>query len=709
MSRKEFRAEVVQARPRSAWLLALVGSGMLWITQHLAAWTVALQICALILSYVTRTRPRPLQSSPLALNTGMVCIALATVAMALRHTPATIALAHFAALSQALQLLDARPRKSEFLFVTLALFQVILAANLTDSVWFPPLLVAFLISATWTLIIHTLRSEAREAYQWDAIRDTRPPGLMRMTAVASAASLMVAIVLFVTLPRFRSSMLQTGIGARIAVSGFSDKVELGAFGKIRADHRVVLRVETLEGTPPRRVEGYWRGLAFDTFDGRSWSISPISETQQRRTLAGSPRFGLDLLAGPRNGMLVQRIVREPVEAGVLFGAGMARRIEGPFDRLERDANDGLSNPRQVNERIRYTLWTRGQHPNDASLSRDEVSLPLPRGPTRRTEDLRYLALPDLDPQIQELAERIVGDAPTDAERARAIETHLRNHGRYTDEPPPMGDEIGRSPIEDFLLGDLAGHCEYFASAMVVLSRSAGLPSRLVNGFAGGRTNELGGFTELSAADAHAWVEIHYRNAGWVRYDPTPPDLRMREVGDPSIAASLMEVASAIELWWFQRVVDFDSSDQILALKAAWTSWRSLRSPGPRPIEVRSARRKPWSTAATLPTAWILSGVLALGAGAVLLGLRRVRTRGRPPVPHAYAGALRLLAKRGLVRGPSITAREFSRQVSATLEPQTGLAFEHLTEWYLALRFGEISGPGADQALAKLRRGLANRA
>ena len=90
-------------------------------------------------------------------------IAALGVALWVRGAYATVALAHFAVLTQALQLLDARPRKSEFLLVALALFQVVLAANLTDSLLFPPLLVVFAVTAVWTLMVHTLRAEAIEA------------------------------------------------------------------------------------------------------------------------------------------------------------------------------------------------------------------------------------------------------------------------------------------------------------------------------------------------------------------------------------------------------------------------------------------------------------------------------------------------------------------------------------------------------------------
>ena len=101
--------------------------------------------------------------------------------------------------------------------------------------------------------------------------------------------------------------------------------------------------------------------------------------------------------------------------------------------------------------------------------------------------------------MERLAELITEGAPTDADRAEAIERYLRAEGDYTDAPEDMTADGARSPIEGFLLGELAGHCEYFASGMVVLARASGLPARLVNGFAGGRPNEVGGFTEVAAA------------------------------------------------------------------------------------------------------------------------------------------------------------------------------------------------------------------
>jgi transglutaminase-like putative cysteine protease len=677
-------------------VLVTVASATLWITQQLEPWVLVLQAGAILGSLARREQPFAWQQRALVLNSGMVAIVAATIAVGLRGGPSTIALAHFAALTQGLQLLDARPRQTEFLLVTLALFQVILASNLTDSVFFPPLLVIFVFAAVWTLLVHTLRSEAIEAGDPRGVSRAITPGLLHMTLVASGLSVLLALVLFVTLPRLRSSMVRApSIAPSLATAGFSDRVELGELGRIRLDPTLVMRIETLEGVPPAPGSGYWRGLAFDRFDGSSWSITPSARTLVAGSAEGGIRFARD--ASPAD--LVQRIVREPVEAGVLFRAGDVRELQGTVRRLERDTSGGLYAAGQANQRVRYRVASRRQRLPDELLRRDVAE------PERRLGE-RYMQLPELSPAVAQLAREIVRGRSNDADRVRSVEQYLLRHGRYTNVPPSPDPQAERSPVETFLLGELAGHCEYFASAMVVLLRTLGIPARLVNGFAGGMQNEIGGFLEITRSDAHTWVEVHYARAGWVRYDPTPPDLRARPAVSLSFSEQMRQLASALELWWFQRVVGFDRSDQIRALKRAWLAWRAARqehAEAPAPEHRRAPERE------RLDLSELLRPLLPwlLVAGVALSGLAWRRRRGddpsRPPV--AYAKALRLLARRGLRRDPATTARAFAARVSAEQPTAVAAAFERLTEAYLAERFGGRAPGAAALALDKLRASM----
>jgi len=671
-------------------VLVIVASATLWITGQLDPVAVAVQAVAIGYSFLRRTRPHAWQCSPLTLNVGMFGIVGETIAVALRGEPSTVSLAHFAALTQGLQLIDARPRATEYLLVALALFQVILASNLTDSVFFPPLLVAFLLATVWTLLVHTLRSEAIEAGDPTAVTRAITPGLLHTTLVASGLAVVLALALFVTLPRLRSNMVSgSGLAPAFAASGFSSRVALGEIGRIREDPKIALRVETLEGQAPPAAERYWRGLAFDHFDGSAWSITPPG----RVPVAGSPEGGVGFGPRPNVVNLVERIVREPVEAGVLFASGDPRQLQGTVRRVERDASGGLYAAGQADERIRYTVATYLHRWRDEDLRRDRAAAPARTG-------TRYLELPSFGARIPELAHEITAQATSDADRVRAIERALIARGRYTREPPVL-DAARGSPVEAFLTGELAGHCEYFASGMVVLARSLGIPARLVNGFAGGRENGIGGFIEVRRSDAHSWVEVHYARAGWVAYDPTPADQRAIAAASLSLSERVGELASALELWWYQRVVGFDRSDQIAALRRGWLAWQGS---GAEDAPVERTPERAWSGMSPGAATWILPVLLAAALVAALL-LRWRRPSARPDVPRAYLAALRLLSRRGLVRETGTTARAFAQRVAHERPGEGARAFASLTESYLQERFGGLPPHAGAAELRALRRSL----
>ena len=161
---------------------------------------------------------------------------------------------------------------------------------------------------------------------------------------------------------------------------------------------------------------------------------------------------------------------------------------------------------------------------------------LPRRTLTAGQRSLYTALPEnIDLRVRLLSLSLFHGLTTRREKIGAVLRYF--HRNYTYH---YGIRIpeGVDAVTHFLLQRPPAHCEYFASAMVVLARSVGLPSRLVNGFAGSRKNPMGDFVELVGSDAHAWVEIHYEEAGWVRYDPTPPDLRLRTAGALSLRERL---------------------------------------------------------------------------------------------------------------------------------------------------------------------------
>ena len=79
-------------------------------------------------------------------------------------------------------------------------------------------------------------------------------------------------------------------------------------------------------------------------------------------------------------------------------------------------------------------------------------------------------------------------------------------------------------VDDFLLKDRRGHCEYFAAGMVALMTAVDVPARIVGGFYGGKLNPLTGYFIVRREDAHAWVEV-FDGGAWQTFDPTPATLR----------------------------------------------------------------------------------------------------------------------------------------------------------------------------------------
>jgi len=295
--------------------------------------------------------------------------------------------------------------------------------------------------------------------------------------------------------------------------------------------------------------------------------------------------------------------------------------------------------------------------------------------------IAYLAVPaDVASRIAALGAKLAGSAADDAGKVAAIRQGLRaGHGYTRDpQPPPPGVD----PIEHFLLGERAGHCELFASAAVLLLRVTGVPARYVTGFRGGDWNGVGGYVAVRDDRAHAWAEAFLPDLGWVRVDATPPGPVPAGVG------RVAQVMDALDYFWNRWVVGYDLGRQIeLARRAS----RHLGPAAPR-------------------GAWLRTGLLAVAGiaavvAAALLTRRLLRRRGRAPrdlrparagtvwtapaigpVDRLYRKTLGRLARAGWPRHPNETPREYAERVRAAgLVPGDG--FDRLTDRYAAARFG----------------------
>jgi transglutaminase-like putative cysteine protease len=132
--------------------------------------------------------------------------------------------------------------------------------------------------------------------------------------------------------------------------------------------------------------------------------------------------------------------------------------------------------------------------------------------------VKALAKPVVDPRVVALARRLAAGARTEWEKVVRVERFLLASGRfrYTTQVPAPGPQ----PIVDFLLRTHAGYCQHFAGAAALLLRLAGVPARVVAGFATGRQTGRRQYT-IRDLDAHDWIEVYFPGDGWVPFNPTP--------------------------------------------------------------------------------------------------------------------------------------------------------------------------------------------
>lgn len=543
----------------------------------------------------------------------------------------------------------------------LALFMLIAASTSAFGVGYLFVLVAFLGLATWVAMVqHQLMEACRPGGLPDPASVLPARALLGLAAVAGAGVAVVAAGFFLVLPRVGLAALPLRSRLGPAVSGFSEEVAIGAYGSIVASASVAMRVHLPEVDDPSALPGLrWRGIALDTFDGRTWSVH--HPRRMRAVLATGGGFDVGVLRGPGR-VLRQEVYLEPIGTEVLFAAARPLRVSAPGGVLLVDDMGSLS-VASPGARLHYTVESVLEAPGGGGRA------PVP--PLDAATTARHLQLPPLPPGIRALALEVAGDSREPREVIARLLAFFGREFRYSLDLAPT---TRLDPLEEFLLVRRAGHCEYFAAAMAVMLRSLGIPARLVNGFQRGEWNPYGRYFLVRLLDAHSWVEAHLAGEGWVTLDPTP-----RASGEPfAPPGSLLLYLDAVRLAWHRHVIGWSLRDQV---HAASTLQARVHAWSDRLWSARAHLRGP-------------ATVIVVGLGALAVGVRlwrREHRAGRAPggrgtaVPAFYRQALRRLHRRGLDRGPGETAREFEARVAALGGSAAG-AFARVTAAYERTRF-----------------------
>jgi len=567
----------------------------------------------------------------------------------------------------------------------LSFFLLVATAAISISVGFLAVFVAYLALATWMMILNHVVSEAEQAGRRDFV-GTRlgvRGQMIRVSLVAAAATFAIAGGLFFVIPRVEQATLPFRAHLSRMVTGFSDRVELGAFGDIETDKTVVMRVHfDKDVANPAALPGLrWRGIAFDRFDGRTWSVARPERYPVRR--GSGDQF---LIASPRGrGPVVrQEIYLDPIGTDVAFAAPRPLRMQVRAGAINVDGMDTVSIPTAA-ARLHYVVESELETPPPAG-----TRVPAAGAALDPEDRRRYLQLPPLSPDIARLAREVTARTRDPYDAAARLTLHLSTNYRYS----LAKKETLLEPLQEFLFNRRAGNCEYFSAALAVMLRSLDIPARVVGGFQRGEWNPYGRYFMVRLADAHAWVEAYFDGLGWVTFDPSP-----RAEADPMLAPwALSMYLDAVRMRWYRYVVNWSSEDQRVMVSTVQRQAQDFR--------LSWAWPRGWARGS-----WLVAAGVVLGIGALAWVLLRARgvlpARAAARMPRFYERALRLLERRGLTPAPAETARQFCERATIA-SPACAAPLTRITGAYERARFGAVALTAAEvdeieQSLAELAR------
>jgi transglutaminase-like putative cysteine protease len=362
----------------------------------------------------------------------------------------------------------------------------------------------------------------------------------------------------------------------------------------------------------------------------------------------------------------QDILLETLDTAVLFAAPFAEFVNGEFPTMQADAMSGLHLPFPPSSRIRYSVISK-----ISQLTPDERTASVLTYP----DSIRshYLQVPVESQQVAELAHHVIDGVATPFRQTLAIQQHLLENYRYSLET----DTTTLShPLEEFLFTRKTGYCEHYATAMVVMLRTVGIPARLVTGFLATEWNEYGGYFTVRQRDAHAWVEVYFPHSGWITMDPTPS---VSAAAVTSRWESLRRFEESVRLQWDRLFIRYSAKDQLAVVHGVREGSGALREKMSRWVSsvtgsIGQALNRLAQMARTFRPGMLglVTGVIVVGLALLLLMLRdRIGLWASTHLPTShpqllivqlYTRMLRTVERHGVSKSSTATPNEFARLV-----------------------------------------------
>ncbi|MFB2938128.1 transglutaminaseTgpA domain-containing protein [Aerosakkonemataceae cyanobacterium BLCC-F154] len=455
-----------------------------------------------------------------------------------------------------------------------------------------------------------------------------------------------------------------------------------------------------------QAEGFWRVMAFDKYNGQGWEVSRNKQTQTIDRPSWSFQFILPTLATlSRTQEVVQTYTVVSEMPNIIPALSQPRQVYFPTQQIAMDAERSLRSPVGLNEGLTYTVIS------DVAL-RDRTALG--KASTDYPENVKkyYLQVPEaIKEKVRKRTEQILVNQQkvsksnkkiaSNYEKALYLAQYLKQNPNYKIEGFPPFLEENEDLVEAFLFGYknspanktiTGGYADHFTTVYTIMLRSIGIPARVAAGFSPGTFNPFTGLYIVKNTDAHLLTEVYFPNYGWFAFDPIP--------GHPLIPPSVNESQSysLIERFWkwiagwlpspvtgFLNTV-FGAIAAALFGAIAW--FFGLFAQG-------------WTG---LFFGSILTIILAFVAWLAWQGWQMWRyhlwLRKLPAMESIYQQMLKWLKEKGLRKHPAQTPLEYVHEVSSHCSAEGAEAIAEISQAYISWRYG-----GENPNLKRLKRRL----
>ncbi|MEO0409927.1 MAG: transglutaminaseTgpA domain-containing protein, partial [Cyanobacteria bacterium P01_A01_bin.135] len=514
-------------------------------------WAVPLGVVGALWSWRTRHRPRRYVQGAIAV--GMVAALVVFLSeIATGQADTRLALAALLIHLQVLHSFDLPRRKDLGYSIVIGLILMGVAATLSQTLVFAPLLLLFM-----ALALPSLALDYRSRLGLPPLKPSFTTGQLplRQWVLLFAAAAGAGLIIFAGLPRLGSYQIRSlpvsaaidftgsfdgqtitnpaydgnggdgdgdgdgslgnGSGApgtvdEFAYYGFNSRMNQNLRGEMTP--QVVMRVRA-------QAPGFWRVLAFERYTGWGWDAT---YSQEEMTVLSRPRWMLQFYLPGKPSSLPSREVVQTYSIAADFpnlvpALYQPSQLYFPLDQVAVDAGGSLRSPIALSGGITYTVVSQVPQRDRTQLSQTDTDYP----PGIRQ---RYLQVPEeILPAVRELTDEILAEAPNPLthpyEQALYLAQHLKQTYQLQQDLPFF--EAGDDLVSRFLFDYGGGQPDHFSTVLTIMLRSIGVPARLVTGFAPGDFNPFTGLYVVRNTDAYAITEVYFGEAGWFSFDPIP--------------------------------------------------------------------------------------------------------------------------------------------------------------------------------------------